>query len=207
MVKFVSLEDYHHFMIDKPECENGAEIKETILDDNLLQNVLYLTNCDMRIMLNVLEKYLIENIDKRRDNEFITGELVLGLDYEIILIICSTIRGMDEEEYIDKILKPKNTTNHKTIIASVPDEFWETFGGFSIAGDLKKYFPDNDDDRFYIFTTDNLKYKAHRSQSGRVKIYGGKKCFERLGVRPLDKLKIEILEPLKSYKIIDIIRE
>ena len=109
MVKFVSLEDYHHFMIDKPECENGAEIKETILDDNLLQNVLYLTNCDMRIMLNVLEKYLIENIDKRRDNEFITGELVLGLDYEIILIICSTIRGMDEEEYIDKILKPKKS--------------------------------------------------------------------------------------------------
>lgn len=126
---------------------------------------------------------------------------ILGIEYE--MQIPSTVQVQQEQ---NSFTISEETYVGKIIIVTVPPAF-VGFGGFSIAGEVKRYFPDDETKDFDIIIPDGLVYKAHKSQVSRVKIIDGNECFRRLGVKEYDTLKIEILELLKSYRIIEVIHK
>ncbi len=220
MAKYVSLLDYHHFFLEKDKCEAGYI--DEILNDVILNNVLFLSDRELSAVLNKLEQYLVEIKEKYRGKED-WAKNFSHPNMHIIKNICANIRDMTSEEY-DAWLRekvPQAITHSSTKEISIGKIFpvrvppaYVKFGGFSIAGDVKQYFPDykpekkdDEQDKFDIITPDDTTYKAHRSQESRVKIDEGKKCFIRLGVKENDKLKIEILEPFKRYRIIEVIHQ
>ena len=207
MVEYFSLQEWHHFFLD-PEYIKENYI-DSIEDDILLNNVLFLTNNELRGILevfeNILEKNLMELVERYGRDEAV--KKYSDQYYEPDLIgIYTRIRGITQEEILNEILKKStSSTPSKTITVKVPHEYRKTFGGFSIAGDVKQHFPRDETIDLDIIIPDGTLYKAHRSQESRIKIKGGMECLDRLGVKENDQLEIEILEPFKRYRIIRVI--
>ncbi len=90
------------------------------------------------------------------------------------------------------------------ILVSVPPAYVK-FGGFS-AKNVKEHFPKKEgrDNSFIINFFDKEEVEAYNSQN-RIKIVNGSKLFEKYGVDENSKLKIQVIEKFRCYKIVEII--
>ncbi len=178
-------------------------------------HVLYLDDSELSLVLNKLEKLLIDlekQAEERVEKIGKEREFSYSDEHFIAERICAAIREISPEELHDIIeervkeeqIKEPIPPVSMPITVNVPHAFIK-FGGFSIARDVKRFFPEDEKVNFDIIIPGSTVYKAHRSQVSRIKIVDGIECFRRLNVKPNDKLEIEIIEPLKRYRILKVI--
>ena len=93
----------------------------------------------------------------------------------------------------------------KLIKVKVPDSFY-TWGGFSLKGDVKNDFPDEKEE-ISIETPSTKPYAAHRSQQSRIYVENWDELVNELGIKPMDWLLIEIIEPNYLYRIVKVLHK
>ena len=89
------------------------------------------------------------------------------------------------------------------IVVNVPPAYIK-FGGFSTKG-VKQYFPKREEGSFILSFFGKEQAKAYNSWN-RIKIARGSRLFEKYGVIRDSRLRIQVVQKLRHYKIVEIIQ-